>query len=549
MNKKILAAISVAGGLLSGLAWTSWCSGLILLVSFVPIFYIEDYLYENRDSFHRNSVFFFILPGFLIFNLLVLWWVHVVSPVAALFLIISSAFLMTFIVWLAHVVRLKAGNFFGIISLIAFWLSYEFLNLTIDPFHPWLNLGNGFAKDILFIQWYDTTGTAGGTLWILLSNILMLLLINRMFKNLKNNYLYHTLLFLLLTVPVLISIIKFKQYGKSNNNETEVVIIQPNIDPYSEKFNKSFDEQLDTVLKMAERGITDNTKWVLAPETTIDDPVNESDFGNNKYIKRIQKFLKSYPGVSMIIGSTTMMVYPPSLIKPSQSAKKTDESDLYYDIFNSALKIDTGKIVDVYHKSRLVPGFEKQFNVLTGKIFNFLLPNLGGTQSGYGTQSERTIFEHIDNKQKVAPIICYESVFGEFVTRYVGKGAVFLFIITNDGWWKNTNGYKQHLSYASLRAIETRRSVARAANTGISCIIDKRGMIVSQSEWWQPAIVSGQISEGDSITPYVRYGDYILRGANIISISILILVLVVIPLQKRSKSGDKIHYQCNPRTK
>jgi len=70
---------------------------------------------------------------------------------------------------------------------------------------------------------------------------------------------------------------------------------------------------------------------------------------------------------------------------------------------------------------------------------------------------------------KIAPIICYESVFGEFVTDYVKKGAQALFIITNDGWWKNTNGYKQHLYFASLRAIETRRQVVRAANTGVSC--------------------------------------------------------------------------------
>ena len=80
-----------------------------------------------------------------------------------------------------------------------------------------------------------------------------------------------------------------------------------------------------------------------------------------------------------------------------------------------------------------------------------------------------------DTHRKIAPIICYESVFGKYVTEYVKKGANALFIITNDGWWKNTNGYKQHLSFASIRAIETRRPVARAANTGVSCIIDIRG--------------------------------------------------------------------------
>ena len=108
MNKKVLTALSAAGGILTGLAWTSWCSGLILLGSLVPFLYVENYLYENKESFHKNSVFIFMLPGFLIFNIIALWWVNVASIVAAISLVIESAFLMTFIFWLAHIVRLKA---------------------------------------------------------------------------------------------------------------------------------------------------------------------------------------------------------------------------------------------------------------------------------------------------------------------------------------------------------------------------------------------------------------------------------------------------------
>jgi apolipoprotein N-acyltransferase len=537
INKKILLTISVAGGILTGLAWTTWCSGLILLISFVPFLFIENYLYENKSNLHGNSVFVFLFPGFLIANIIALGWVYVASIIAAVFLIIVSAFCMTFVIWLAHIVRLKAGDFSGVLALIAFWLSLEFLNLSIDPLNPWLNLGNGLAKDIQFIQWYDTTGTAGGTFWILLSNILTIVLIIRMKRNLSGKYLYPLLLLSILVIPIFVSFIKFKQYTECRNYETEVLIIQPNIDPYSEKFNRPFIEQLETVMKMAESGITDNTKWIIAPETTIDDPINESDIQSNKYIVRIQKLLDSHPAASMIIGATSFTTFDTSLLKTSSSMKKMEKPDLYYELFNSALKIDTGKQVNIYHKSKLVLGVETKFNGFYGKIINRLLPQLGGTQSGYGTQSERTIFEHNGNNQKVASIICYESVFGEFVTQYVRNGAELLFIITNDGWWKNTKGYKQHLFLASLRAIETRRSIARAANTGISCFIDKRGIILSLSNWCEPAILKGSICTGVSVTPYVRYGDYIFRTGNIISIFILILAFVAIPLQKRFKLG------------
>jgi apolipoprotein N-acyltransferase len=134
---------------------------------------------------------------------------------------------------------------------------------------------------------------------------------------------------------------------------------------------------------------------------------------------------------------------------------------------------------------------------------------------------------------KIAPIICYESVFGEFVTDYVKKGAQALFIITNDGWWKNTNGYKQHLYFASLRAIETRRQVVRAANTGVSCLIDIRGKRTIETDWWSTAVIKGELYPETSITTYVKYGDWLLRGSCIISAIILFIVFIAGPIRKK----------------
>ena len=173
MNKYSLTGLSLAGGILSGLAWTGWCSGLILLISFVPFFLIENYLFEHPKRFTSNAFFILILPGLVTFSIIVMGWMRVASLTGAICVILGLSFLMAFAMWLAHVVRLRAGNIAGIISMIAFWLSYEFISLNISIVSPWMNLGNGLAKDILFIQWYEATGTAGGSLWILLSNIIL----------------------------------------------------------------------------------------------------------------------------------------------------------------------------------------------------------------------------------------------------------------------------------------------------------------------------------------------------------------------------------------
>ena len=117
----------------------------------------------------------------------------------------------------------------------------------------------------------------------------------------------------------------------------------------------------------------------------------------------------------------------------------------------------------------------------------------------------------------IAPAICYESIYGEFMGRYVDKGASLICIITNDGWWGNTPGYKQHMSYARLRAVETRRWVARSANTGISCFIDPMGTVRDYRPWDKADALKLAIPAETVKTFYVRHGDLLSRVALIIS--------------------------------
>jgi apolipoprotein N-acyltransferase len=540
MNKYTLVSLSVIGGILSGLAWTGWCSGLILLFSFVPFFLIENYLYENPKRFTPNAFFIFILPGFVIFSIISLAWMRVASITGAICVIMGLSFLMAFTTWMAHIIRLRAGNLPGFISIIAFWLGYEYISLNVNIISPWLNLGNGLSKDILFIQWYEVTGTAGGSLWILCSNLfLTIFLVNSLTKK-RMNELYLIIWLSIIIIPSAISIYRYHTIKHSNRNLSEVVVIQPNIDPYTEKFTIPFQDQLKKVITMASAEITNKTDWVITPETTIDDPANLDDLANDKYVRQIKEMAKQHPGINVVTGLVTYKLYPAMKDAPTVSARKIDASGLYYDHFNSAVQIDTGESFGIYHKSKLVPGIEMQFSNGPGRFITRILPYLGGTKWGYGIQKDRECFEHTATSMKIAPVICYESVFGKFVTNYVKKGAEALFIITNDGWWKNTNGYKQHLYFASLRAIETRRPVARAANTGVSCLIDIRGKRTYETDWWSKAVIKGEICPETRITTYVRYGDYLLWISAFISVFILLIVFIVIPIRKKSNRFNKI---------
>lgn len=532
MNKYTLVFLSVAGGFMTGIAWTGWCTGLILLVAFVPFFIIENHLFENRKRYTPNACFIYILPGFVIFSIIAIGWMRVASITGAVLVIMGLSFLMAFSLWLAHIVRLRAGNAAGIVSMFSLWLSYEYASLNISIVSPWLNLGNGLAKDISLIQWYEYTGTGGGTFWILLSNLLLSLFLIRSAKEGRNTMALIAWLSVIL-IPVAFSLVRYFTVKENSGEPAEVVIVQPNTDPYSEKFVVPFKIQLQKVIKMADDPATDKTAWIITPETTVDDPVNLDDLHNDQYIKMIKQMTERYPGSSVVTGMVSYKQYESAEKPPTSSAAKRDASGFYSDHFNSAIRIDTGSGFEVYHKSKLVPGIEMQFLKGPGILISRILPYLGGTKWGYGAQDERVSFTHPHLRHKAAPIICYESVFGSFVTDYVKKGANALFIITNDGWWKNSDGYRQHLAYASLRAIETRRPVARCGNTGISCFIDIRGRRTLETDWWTETVIKGNIIPEERITFYAEYGDYIMRISLFVSALILLYAFIVVPVRKK----------------
>jgi apolipoprotein N-acyltransferase len=167
--------------------------------------------------------------------------------------------------------------------------------------------------------------------------------------------------------------------------------------------------------------------------------------------------------------------------------------------------------VQVYHKSKLVVGVETlPFRNIIEPLLGNVMLDFGGTVLTRATQEEREAFP-LYSGVKISPVICYESVYGEFVTGYVRNGAQVLAIMTNDAWWGDTPGHKQHLAYARLRAIETRRAVVRSANTGISGFISPLGELTAKLPYNTKGVLSATVHPQKNITLYVRYGDYIFR--------------------------------------
>lgn len=534
LKKKHYYILIGLSAILLTLPWLRCFSGVILFIAFVPLLLIERYLYNSRKANKSIKAFIYSYITFLIWNFITTYWIYNATIFGAIAAIVINSLFMATVFWLFHITHRKLGHRYGYFGLLVYWTAFEYIYLNVTVSWPWLNLGNGLAKDIGLIQWYEFTGATSGTPWILLINILIFLIILEYIEKqtIRKKIFELIIVLVLIFFPVVYSLIRFYNYIEPKN-PYEIVVLQPNIDPYNEKFSGlSNYEQLSIILNLADSLTKTETDYVVGPETAIDDNIWESNLGNNPSVKRLQDFIIRYPNTKFIIGMTSLYRYSDTE-NPPLTARKFTDVNAWYDVFNASMQIDTSNDIQVYHKSKLVIGVEQMpFPRLFKGLEKFII-NIGGTTSGYGIQKERTTLNEPGGNGKVGIMICYESVYGEFVTDYVKKGANMLFVITNDGWWGNTAGYKQHLTYSSLRAIETRRSIARSANTGISCFINQKGQILQPTLWWKKDAIKATINANDKQTYYVKHGDFISRIALFFGIITLLYTLVAILMTRK----------------
>jgi len=496
--------LSLLSGVLLFLAWPQKGFAPLLFISWIPLLVIENDFYSNRESTKSKTLFGLSYFTFLTWNVLATWWIWNATDIGSIAAFICNSLFMALVFMLFHFTRCKTGNLIGYISLPVYWISFEYIHLQWDLSWPWLTLGNGFASYYKWIQWYEYTGILGGSLWILAVNILLFKLF---FHPHTSNFKFQTIFTsLLIILPVIFSLLRYNTY-EEKTLPINIAIVQPNIDPYNEKFSGlSSHDQLTKLLRLASTVTDSSIAYLVAPETALPEGIWESNLKSQPDINFLRKFMSAFPKLNIVIGASTARLYDNG--KPhSVTARKFSDSPEFYDSYNTALQLDNfSDSIQVYHKSKLVPGVEK---MPYPQLFGFLEKlsiNLGGASGSLGSEKEPFVFTS-NELIKIAPIICYESVYGDYVSQYVRKGAQLLFIITNDGWWGNTPGHRQHLVYGRLRAIEMRRSIARSANTGISCFINQRGDISQATKYWKDDAIKETINANNEMTFYAKNGD------------------------------------------
>ncbi len=498
---KLLSALLAA--LLLGLGWLG-VSGLPMLVGLVPLMMVSGAAGDSRRA--AWGVFGFVALAFGLWSAATTWWIWIAAPIGAILSVIITVGLMggAFMLW--HYVSKRGSKWLAYVILIAAWIAGEHLYTVGEFSFPWLTLGNGFAHDIRLVQWYDTTGVFGGTLWALLCNILVYEVIRSRGKRCR------VALACVVLLPVTVSLIKYYTYGTTRTAEQDtalVTVVQPNIDPYTEKYSLNPDAQLGLLAGLIAQAPAD-VQFIVTPETSIGTTLREEMLGDSGELAALREVVRErFPQAMLILGASTARFY--------NDATHTDTAHdmgqgLWYDNFNSVLGVDSSARVQLRHKSLLVIGAEKTPYHKYLRNGTFLAIDLGGFMGQCGFDPEPHVFRTRQG-MTVGAAVCYEGVYGGYMGGFPNLGAQIIFIISNDGWWGDTSGYRQLFAFSRLRAVEMRRSIARSANTGMSGFITPRGEVTQSLGWDRRGVLTDRLPLEEGITFYVRYGDYVGRMA------------------------------------
>lgn len=535
-NKTIIVLL-VAFSLLMSIPYLIPHMGWVALFALVPLLCAERLAsIEGKKHF-----FWWYFASFVVFYALTTWWVCKATVGGGIFAVFVNALYISLVFKLFRLSKKRFSGALPYIFLAVTWIAWErcYLNYGEIAF-PWVLLGNAFARTTSLVQWYELTGIMGGALWILASNLsifgLMVVLSDGSFQSWNPKARVASLAgsALILLGPAVASEIRYFTYTEQSEGTLPVTLAQSNFDPWHKLHATSQQEQNAQVVGLFNtelpslKDTAGTTRLLMLPESFSSDIWMDNPEAAPTW-RTFSSVVKAYPGTNLLFGASTHKLYLQKA-RPSIWARRYGDVG-WYESFNTAFMTDATGRADYTHKTKLVVGTE-----LTPypKLFAPLDDKLGGLMGrcipqGYAKPLDvvcRDTAGVETGRIAIGTPICYESIYPEFCTEYVRKGAKALAVITNDGWWGNTAGYRQHFSYSRLRAIELRRDIARCANTGISGFINQRGDVVSMSGWWVPAVLSSEINLSSKLTFFASHGDVTGRVCTFVFLLLLLSLLV-----------------------
>lgn len=534
-KKRIEALWLIISGVLIGISYPPipFPLSLLIFIGFIPYLLVI----ERRDSLlslNRASYLMVFVLG-----LITLYWVGSWQEKADLFLMLGGLALV-FVYPAVFMIPTTLYYFTKKIfpSKIAlwlfpvYWITTEYLLTLTDLRFPWLTLGNSLTKFISFIQIAEIIGVYGLSLIILMINILLLKTFTS-YTSGKIKIGYAILAFLIFLFVLVYGFVRINDY-KIPDKKLRVGLIQPNLDPWDKWDTGGLTDLTDKYLQLSQKAIDDNAELIIWPETAL--PVFLAGGSYPNLLNKVYSFLEKN-NVPLLTGMPDINHFHETN-RPGDAKHYSGPNSYYYTTYNSIMLLQPGtREIQKYGKMKLVPlgervPFVDQIPFL-GDFFKWGV-GLGGWNVGQDTIVFKTYSNNLNDSIKINGLVCFESVFPDFVTNFVEKDAQFIAVVTNDSWYGNSSGPYQHKEIAVLRAVENRRSVVRSANGGISSFINPLGITKAETEMFTEDVLVIDVPLEERKTFYTENSQIITGIFSAFSLWILALRFLQI-LKKKLK--------------
>lgn len=504
---------------------------ILMLIGLIPYFIVIE---RRKKLIEINSAAYLMA---FVFGLITIYWVGSWQKESDPFLMISGALLLfvnpVFFLIPSTLLYFSRKIFPAGVTLFLFpifWVSYEYVYMLTDLSFPWLTLGNGLPDFTSFIQAADIVGTLGLSFIVVLINVLFYKGIS--FNTPKRKYSYFHFG---IGISIIILILIYGAYRlstfKISDNTVRVALIQPNLDPW-EKWNSGSTEQLThNYLEMSRQAVKKGVELIVWPETALPVFIMSGMYRND--LDSIYNFTEENK-IYLLTGMPDIRYDEKDDGLPADS-KYSQNGNFYYRTYNAIYLFSPyTRQIQRYGKMKLVPFGERVPFVDTFPFLDDLI-KWGVGITGWNVGKDTLVFNVLlktknDEKYKgllkLNGLVCYESIYPDFVAAFIQKGAQLITVVTNDSWYGNSSGPYQHEKMSVLRAVENRRSVLRAANGGISCYISPLGITLARSKMFTKDIIVADVPIETGETIYTKTHSVIPVLCSVFSLWLIGLILL-----------------------
>ena len=485
-------AIIIISAFLHGFLFLMPALAILCIIPFIALIYAE-----------KTNYFKIYLWGFFSY-LGTIWWMAFVSIEGLRALIVGGTFLLAAFFGLKYLIIAPLSAFvvkkspkLAFLFIPAIWVLTDFGLLFGELSFPWALNGYLLSQFSGISQLTSITGIWGLTFLAVISAVILyevffacrdkVRLVRKNNGNIYQRARHAMPLLVLSAIMLTISIWGLARIKPVEYFEEKALVMQPNADQENWHGTISLMQSLEVLDSLFEASVEFNRGIYILPESAVFTYLQFRPFVQ----VMIENWLKTY-GSPIIFGTLDPILDDYGYVRSAHNAAFFAEPN-YYNSFERFQK---------YHKIKLVPFVETM-------PFKNIFPMVNRLDLGGGTFTSGT--EHSvwrSGNLSAAPLICYESIYPNFVRKRVNLGANVLVNITNDGWFGRTTAPYQHAEMSRVRAIENGVSIVRSANSGISFSADPFGRYLAKTELYTREVVEMPIAKPLKNTIYRQFGDW-----------------------------------------